>query len=266
MTAVADQPVRAAGRDGGASRAAAARPRPAPRTTPPSLPASPPSLPAGAVLGTTVLRGWTTICPLVPYGPGWGWATGRPGRGWAVAGAPATYRRTRPPAIARLLVTVRGRLREWGRRYLLAEIVGTLSALAAALTAHALTGSLAPAALAGSVAETVAYYGVILRRAVPRLYAAEVGTGPVRRLLRTGRSLLAEVSDFVAAELVDTVLVRPGLIYLAAGWAGSGVAGFGGGTGSGVAAGLLIGKLLADVGFYAVVIPSYELRKRLIRR
>jgi hypothetical protein len=30
--------------------------------------------------------------------------------------------------------------------------------------------------------------------------------------------------------------------------------------------GLLIGKLLADVGFYTVVIPSYELRKRLIHR
>jgi len=262
MTAVADQPVRAAGRDGRASCAAAARQGPAPRTTPLSLP-------AGAVLGTAALRGWswTTVRPLVPRRPGWGWATGRPGRGWAVAGAPATYRRTRPPATVRLLVTVRGRLREWRRRYLLAEIVGTMAALAAALTAHALTGSLAPTALAGSVAETVAYYGVILRRAVPRLYAAQAGTGPVRRLLRTGRSLLAEVSDFVTAELVDAILVRPGLIYLAAGWAetaaGSTAAG---GAGSAVTVGLLIGKLLADVGFYAVVIPSYELRKRLMRR
>ena len=243
MTAVADQPVRAAGRDGGASRAAAARPGPAPSTTPLALP-------PGAVLGPAALRGWswTTVRPLAPD-RGSGWATGRPGRGWAVAGAAATYRRTR------LLVTVRERLREWGRRYLLAEIVGTLAALTAALTVHALTGSLAPAAVAGSVAESVAYYGVILRRTVPRLYGAQAGAGPVRRLLRTGRSLLAEVSDFVAAELADTFLVRPGLIYLAAGWAGSGVAG-----------GLLIGKLLADVGFYAVVIPTYELRKRLMRR
>jgi hypothetical protein len=243
MTAVADQAVCAAGRDGGASRAAAARPGPAPSTTPLAMP-------SGAAL-----RGWGTIGPpALRRRPGWGWATGRPGRGWAVAGAPATHRRTRS-ATARLLVAVREKLREWGRRYLFAEIVGTLTALTAALTVHALTGSLAPAALAGSVAETVAYYGVILRRTVPRLYAAHAGAGPVRRLLRTGRSLLAEVSEFVAAELADTFLVRPGLVYLAAGWAGSGVAG-----------GLLIGKLLADLGFYAVVIPSYELRKRLMRR
>lgn len=150
---------------------------------------------------------------------------------------------------------VREKLREWGRRYLLAEIAGTVGALAVALTMHALTGSLAPAALAGSLAESLAYYGVILRRTAPGLYRAHAAAGRVRRLLRTGRGLLAEMSDFVAAELADTFLVRPGLIYLAAGWAGSGVAG-----------GLLIGKLLADVGFYAVVIPAYELRKRLMRR
>ena len=224
------------------------RPGPAPRT-----PLAPPP---GAV-GTAVLRGWswTVHHPGLPHRPGWGWATGRAGRDWAVAGAPATYRRSRPPAVARLLGPVREKLREWGRRYLLAEIVGTLSALAAALTMHALTGSLAPAAVAGSVAESLGYYGVILRRTVPTLHRAHAGAGPVRRLLRTGRSLLAEVSDFLAAELADTFLVRPGLIYLAAGWVGSGVAG-----------GLLIGKLLADVGFYAVVIPAYELRKRLMRR
>jgi hypothetical protein len=154
-------------------------------------------------------------------------------------------------------VGLRGRLQEWGRRYLPAEIAGTLAALAAALTVHAVTGSIAPAAVAGSVAETVAYYGVVLRRTVPQVYAAHAGTaaGPVRRLVRTGRDLFTEVSDFLAAELADTFLVRPGLIYLAADRAGSGVAG-----------GLLIGKLLADVGFYAVVIPSYELRKRLMHR
>jgi hypothetical protein len=248
MIAVADQPVRAAGRDVGASRAAAARAGSASRTTPPALPPS-------AALGTPVLRGWslTPVRPTASARAGSGWATGRPGRGWAVAGAPATYRGSRPRT-ARLLVAMREKLREWGRRYLLAEIVGTLTALAAALAVHTLTGSLAAAALAGSVAETVAYYGVIVRRTLPQLYRAHAGTGQVRRLLRTGRSLLAEVSDFVAAELADTFLIRPGLIYLAGGWGGSGVAG-----------GLLIGKLLADVGFYAVVIPSYELRKRLMR-
>jgi hypothetical protein len=149
----------------------------------------------------------------------------------------------------------RDKLREWGRRYLLAEIAGTVAAVSAALAVHVVTGSLASAALAGSVAESIAYYGVILRRMLPILWARHAGTGLVRRLVRTGRDVLTEASDFLIAELADTLVVRPGLIFLAAGWADSGVVW-----------GLLIGKLLADVGFYAVVIPSYELRKRLMHR
>ena len=246
MTAVADPPVRAAARDGGESRAAAARPGPAPRTTPLTLP-------AGAALGTTVLRGWssTAVRPVVPRRPGWGWATGRPGRSWAVAGAPSV----RPPLRPHTGVGLRGKLHEWAGRYLPAEIAGTLAALAAALAVNASTGSLASAALAGSVAESLAYFAVVLGRTVPVVYAVHAGVGGGRRLLRTGRGLATEISDFLAAELADTFVVRPGLIFLAAGWAGAGVTG-----------GLLIGKLLADVGFYAVVIPSYELRKRLMQR
>jgi hypothetical protein len=245
MMAVADQPVRAAVRESGASRAAAARRGPVPRTTPLRLP-------PGVVLEAAALHGWswTALRPAGGRGGrGWGWATSRDGRSWAVAGAPGTRQPAAPATV------LRDKLREWGRRYLLAELVGTLTALTAALTVHALTGSLASAALAGSVSESIAYYGVMLHRVAPALWAEHAGAGRTRRLLRTGRGLAAEACDFFAAEIADTLVVRPGLIYLAAGWAGSGVVG-----------GLLIGKLLADVGFYAVVIPSYELRKRLMHR
>jgi hypothetical protein len=244
MIPVADQPVRAAVREEGASRAAAARPGPTPRTTPLALP-------PGAVREAAPLQGWswTAMRPARPREHSWGWATDRAGRSWAVAGAPAIHRP------ARAAVVLRDKLREWRRRYLLAELVGTVTALAAALTVHALTGSLASAALTGAAAESIAYYSVMLHRVAPAIWARHAGSGRARRLLHTGRGLVAEACDFLAAELADTFVVRPGLIYLAAGWAGSGVAG-----------GLLIGKLLADVGFYAVVIPSYELRKRLMHR
>jgi hypothetical protein len=147
------------------------------------------------------------------------------------------------------------KMREWGRRYLLAEVVGTLSALVAAIGVYTATRSLASAALAASLAETAGFYGVVLSRTLPPLYRLHAGLSHGRRLLQTGRRGLAEASDFVVAELTDTLVLRPGLIFLAAHWAGQDVV-----------FGLVVGKLLADVGFYAVVIPSYELRKRLVPR
>ena len=243
MSTVAGPPVRAAVRGGGAP-GDRARPGPALKTTPLTLP-------AGVSLGAGPAHGWGWVAvrvvpdPTRLRTPGWGWATDRPGRRWTVAGAPTVRHRT----------TIRTTLREWSSRYLLAEIAGTVAALSIALTVHALSGSLASAALAGSVAESIAFYTVVLRRMVPGLWAAQAGHLLPRRLLRTAAGTITEASDFVLAELADTLLIRPGLIYLAAGW-----------IDSGVGWGLLIGKLLADVGFYAVVIPSYELRKRLMSR
>jgi hypothetical protein len=246
VTTAADRPVRGAGRGAVGAPGPAARPGPQPRTTPITLP------PGSTLHAAGPVRGWGALVPdpgPARRTPGWGWATDRPGRRWAVAGA-VTPRRP-----ARRATPVRAKLREWAARYLLAEVAGTLAALVAALTVHAGTGSLASAALAGSVAESTAFYGVVLRRLVPGLWAAEAGHRPVRRVLRTARGVLTEASDFAVAELADTLLLRPGLIFLATGW-----------VGAGVGAGLVLGKLLADIGFYAVVIPSYELRKRLMSR
>ena len=241
MMAVADQPVRTAVRGEGGAPGTAVRQGPAPRTTPLSFPAGI-SLDAGPTRGW----GWAAVrAAPTQIRPGWGWAVSRPGRSWTAAGAPSIRRRA----------TVRAKLREWSSRYLLAEVAGTLAALAAALLLDAVTGSIATAALAASVAESVAFYSVVLRRMLPGLWSAQRGRPLPSRLLRTGRAAVTEASDFLAAEAVDTLLLRPGLIFLAAGW-----------TGTGVVWGLLIGKLLADLGFYAVVIPSYELRKRLMHR
>jgi hypothetical protein len=146
------------------------------------------------------------------------------------------------------------KLQEWSRRYLAAECVGTLCALTAGLGSYAGSRSLASAALAASLAETAGFYSVILRQTLPRIYRLHAGLSAGRRVRVTCWRGLAEASDFVLAELADTLVLRPGLIYLAASWAGSSMV-----------AGLLVGKLLADAGFYAVVIPSYELRKRLVR-
>ena len=57
------------------------------------------------------------------------------------------------------------------------------------------------------------------------------------------------VTEFGAAEAVDTLFARPLLMYAFVATLGS------------VLAGVVVGKLAADVVFYALAIPAYELRE-----
>jgi hypothetical protein len=148
-----------------------------------------------------------------------------------------------------------GRVREWLTRYLPAESVGLVAAMVGGLLVHRWTASLTAAAVAGSCCETIGYYAVVAGRDVVRHYRAlhrGAGSGSPRRRLglacwRTTRDLLVE---FGPAEVMDSVVLRPALMYagpMLTGW---------------FLPGLLLGKLLADVGFYALAVPAYEFRKR----
>jgi hypothetical protein len=134
----------------------------------------------------------------------------------------------------------------WLARYLVPEILGTASALLAAWGVYETTQSLAVAAVAGSLAETIGYYAVIVVRTV-RGHAAT--NGPVATTLLSIRSLAAE---FGPAEIVDTVLVRPALLWAIPAAMGA------------TPLAWLVGKLASDVVFYAITITSFELGKRVI--
>lgn len=144
---------------------------------------------------------------------------------------------------------------EWGRRYLPLEISGLITALLAGLLASRLNSHPAAAAVAASFGETVGYYAAAAWAEARRqrgLLAAtrEVrGAGSGAVAARTLRGLLIE---FGPADLLDTLLVRPFLMY-----AGQVLTGD-------VTSGLVVGKLAADVVFYALVIPCYEFRKHVL--
>ena len=111
----------------------------------------------------------------------------------------------------------RPRVRGWVVRYLPLEVLGTLAALGSAWIAYRASGSLAVAALAGALGESIGYYALV-----------------------------------VPAEIVDSFLVRPGLLWAASlAWGGNLVA-------------WLVGKLAADAVFYLVAIVSFETGRRII--
>ena len=136
-----------------------------------------------------------------------------------------------PPATNRPLV--------WLRRYLPAELIGTLTALLCAWLAIGLTGNAAAAAVSGTWGGNLGFYGIIFGRELSR------------RNLRALPAILRDlVLEFGPATALDTLLLRPALMY-----AGMALVPHS-------AIGLIAGKLAADIIFYAPAIFSYELLRQ----
>lgn len=140
---------------------------------------------------------------------------------------------------------LRPALTTWRRRYGIAEALGTLALVLAALAVRDLAGSLVLAAVAGSLAEAGWFYGVLLLRdwRRERAHARQGGCAP-RPLRELAHDLLLE---FGAAERVDGFLLRPCCLWLglrlAGGWPG-----------------LLAGKLAADLLFYGPLLSFLHWR------
>ena len=135
---------------------------------------------------------------------------------------------------------VRGR--RWLRRYLPAEAAGTSAALAAAVVAA--HWSVEAAVVAAAWAETVAFYAFVTARELRNR------GGSPRSARRVAGAVRDVVSEFGVAECVDTLFARPVLMYAFVAPLGS------------LVAGVAVGKLAADVVFYGLAIPAYELRER----
>ena len=141
---------------------------------------------------------------------------------------------------------------EWLRRYGPAEVVGLATAVLGSSLAWALSGNEIAAAYGGSLGENVGFYGVIVGREIwtdRRSCRASGATYGFRGCLRTAMNLGLE---FGAAELLDSLVIRPLAMGVAAQYLGR-------------RWGIIAGKFVSDVTFYVPVVISYELR-RIYRR
>jgi hypothetical protein len=130
----------------------------------------------------------------------------------------------------------------WLRRYLPAEIVGSTAAIAAA--AVSASGGIERAVIAAAWAEAIAFYAFVTIREFLHLRAGRRASGAAFRAVRD------VVAEFGVAEAADTIALRPLLMYAFAATLG------------GLVPGVIAGKLVSDVAFYALAIPAYELRER----
>lgn len=142
------------------------------------------------------------------------------------------------------------KLREWLKRYLPAEIVGTLTALFAASFCHTFSNNHILIAYTGTVGEAIGFYLTIFIQYT-------WGKAKERRLkndsfhyydiIHIGKVILLE---FGLASLLDDLLLRPFFMYLFPIILDN------------FTIGILLGKIVGDITFYMLVIISYELKNK----
>lgn len=141
----------------------------------------------------------------------------------------------------------RFKLKSWLIRYGPSEVLGTIAAVGIAGIGKGLTGSNIAAAYAGTMAENVMFYGVMfLRETIKGAHDAGARGRPYGNedLFRVMHGMLLE---FGAAEVLDSLLLRPALMALGMQFIGGHL-------------GALAGKLASDVAFYGPVLTIYEWR------
>jgi hypothetical protein len=134
------------------------------------------------------------------------------------------------------------RTRVWLHRYLPAEIVGSTAAIAVAVVSA--EAGVERAVIAAAWAEAIAFYAFVTIREFLQLRDGRRASGAA---LLAVREVIAE---FGVAEAADTILLRPLSMYAMAASLG------------GLIPGVIAGKIVSDVAFYALAIPAYEFRQR----
>ena len=133
----------------------------------------------------------------------------------------------------------------WIVRYLPAEIVGTAALVMAGVVVTTWTDNAALIALAALAGEIVGFSAVL----AVTIYAEQAQVAkPMRRAI--GRTGLLLVAEFGVAEMLDTLLIRPAALMLGVWlvpdplW------------------GLLAGKIVADIMFYAIAAGAFTVTDR----
>jgi len=144
---------------------------------------------------------------------------------------------------------------EWLRRYIPAEIIGTLTALAGAWSAYAHTHSFIAATASGWVGEGIGFYGYFVTRELVANSKRYQDYGFIKRVsLAIAAASTNLLVEFLPAELLDNFIIRPYLMYIVPQHIHPYPVGF------------LVGKFGADIIFYGLAIIGYESRKRLLHR
>ena len=148
---------------------------------------------------------------------------------------------------------MRRKIYEWIKRYAPAEIFATLGAVIGASAVFLLTQNRIASAYAGAIGETICFYLVMLTRDIIAGIVQHKSNNKEYRASSLAKDTRNILIEFGPAEMFDSLVIRPFLMYFFSLYAGN------------FAVGILLGKISADVVFYFPVVISYELRKKYVK-
>jgi hypothetical protein len=150
---------------------------------------------------------------------------------------------------------IKNKLNEWLKRYIPAEILGTIIALTLAWVIYNQTHSYALAAAAGWAGEGIGFFGYFIAAELLIHAKRYAGYSFFKRIplviAAAGTNLIVE---FLPAEIIDNLIIRPFAMFVIPHYIHPYPLGF------------LIGKLSADIFFYFFAAIGYEMRKRWLHR
>ena len=145
---------------------------------------------------------------------------------------------------------MKNKIKEWLRRYLLAEILSTVLSLATAWIIHRTTGDNVIAAFVGSAMASISFYGIVAYNDVRKNLKYHRKHDLSYDFVVYFKDLRNLIIEFGPSEILDVLAVRPFFMYLMPKIIGEFVLG------------TFIGKMVADVVFFVPAIVMYEVRKK----
>lgn len=146
---------------------------------------------------------------------------------------------------------VRNKFKGWLKRYLPAEVIGTLTALTAASIAHIFSQNDIFTAYIGSFGEAIGFYSTVVVQHVLLFKKRHKNDSIPFSFSDFIRISLAIVAEFGIAGVLDGLLLRPFFMYLFPILLDD------------FTLGILVGKIVGDLAFYLLVIGTYETKEYL---
>ncbi len=146
------------------------------------------------------------------------------------------------------------KIKAWIKRYLRAEIAGTISAIFFATLVFSFTKNEILAAYAGTWGENLGFYGVMITRNINASKKHHKNKNKHYSFFSLLVDIRNIILEFGPSEILDTFIIRPLMMYIFPKLIGDRYIG------------ILLGKIAADIIFYIPTIISYELQQNYKKR